>query len=129
MLRSARCVGCAARTASRVGAVMLLGTCGRPGADESVGRRRVPRPCGATGRLSFVSSPLSDACDMDPPAIPVNTPYHLDLDEEKLFPPFAGLPNEQTGDVSEAVLAGAPWYFFCEIGTWIFTSYVAFAQA
>jgi hypothetical protein len=68
------------------------------------------------------------ACDMDLPAIPVNTPYHLDLDEDELFPPFAGLPNEQTGDVSEAVLAGAPWYFICEIGEWGFTVHSASDQ-
>jgi hypothetical protein len=43
-------------------------------------------------------------------------PYHLDLDDEELFPSFDDLPNEYSGDVSERVVQGGMWYFVCEIG-------------
>jgi hypothetical protein len=45
-------------------------------------------------------------------------PYRLPLDDEDLFPSFEGLPNEYTGDISEAAVQGGMWYFVCDISEW-----------
>jgi hypothetical protein len=42
--------------------------------------------------------------------------YCLDLEEEEMFPSLNGLPNEQTGDITESAINGDMWFYICEIG-------------